>query len=40
MMGNQTIVVLEVSVWDADKVQALIRKMEADPRVIAVKEIS
>lgn len=39
-MGTQTVVVLEVSVWDADKVAALIRKIENDPRVLAVKEIS
>jgi hypothetical protein len=39
-MGNQTTVVLEVTVWDADKVDALVRKIESDPRVIRVQEFS
>lgn len=33
-------VILEITLWDATKVAALIAKIESDARVLSVKEVS
>lgn len=38
-MGQPTTITLDISVWDEDKVGALIRKIQDDARVMGVTRI-
>lgn len=39
-MSEPTLVVIELTLWDASKVQALLAKIEQDDRVLSVRVMS